>query len=154
MIFIYCDVGNDMSQSKAKKVMIGETAGSRACEPGTELEAVKDAPEKLDRMLHNARLASEFLKALSHETRLLLLCLLSERERSVTDLENALSLRQPTISQQLARLRLDGLVTTRRDGKTVYYSIADDDIKRVIALLYEIFCKAEGQERKNPRAWR
>jgi len=147
-------MGNDMSQSKAEKIMIGETAGFQACELGTELEAVKDVPEKLDRMLHHARLASEFLKALSHETRLLLLCLLSEKERSVTDLENALSLRQPTISQQLARLRLDGLVTTRREGKTVYYSIADDDIKRVIALLYEIFCKAEGQERKNPRAWR
>ena len=105
-------------------------------------------------MLHNARLASEFLKALSHETRLLLLCLLSEKEHSVTDLENTLSLRQPTVSQQLARLRLDGLVTTRREGKTVYYNIADDDIKRVIALLYEIFCKGEGRERKSPRSWR
>ena len=94
---------------------------------------------QLDRMVQNARLASEFLKALSHETRLLLLCLLSEKERSVTELENLLSLRQPTVSQQLGRLRLDGLVTTRREGKAVYYSIADDDIKRVIALLYEIF---------------
>ncbi len=109
---------------------------------------------KLDGMVHNARLASEFLKALSHETRLLLLCLLAEKERSVTELENILSLRQPTVSQQLGRLRLDGLVTTRREGKTVYYNIADDDIKRVIALLYEIFCKEEGQDRKNPRAWR
>jgi DNA-binding transcriptional ArsR family regulator len=108
---------------------------------------------QLERMTHNARLASEFLKALSHETRLLILCLLVSGERSVTDLENALALRQPTVSQQLARLRLDGLVTTRREGKTVYYSIADDDIKRVIALLYDIFCK-EGQERKSPRAWR
>ncbi len=134
--------------------MISKAAGSHAEELRTEPETVKEVPEQLDRMLHNARLASEFLKALSHETRLLLLCLLSEKERSVTDLENTLSLRQPTISQQLARLRLDGLVTTRRDGKTVYYSIADDDIKRVIALLYEIFCKGEGQERKNPRAWR
>jgi len=120
----------------------------------TEDKAEHECELKLDRMMDNARLASEFLKALSHETRLLLLCLLSEKERSVTDLENSLSLRQPTISQQLARLRLDGLVTTRRDGKTVYYSIADDDIKRVIALLYEIFCKDKGHERKNPRDWR
>ncbi|MBJ7534237.1 helix-turn-helix transcriptional regulator [Rhodomicrobium vannielii ATCC 17100] len=121
---------------------------------GVKSEERADGPPKLDDMVRNARLATDFLKALSHETRLLLLCLLSEGERSVTDLENSLSLRQPTISQQLARLRLDGLVTTRRDGKTVYYSIADEDIKRVIALLYEIFCKGPGQERKSPRDWR
>ncbi len=133
--------------------MTSEAVSNHAAEVGTEPEAAEEGSQKLDRMLHNARVASEFLKALSHETRLLLLCLLSEKERSVTDLENSLSLRQPTVSQQLARLRLDGLVTTRREGKTVYYSIADDDIKRVIALLYEIFCKGEGQERK-PRSWR
>ncbi|ADP69861.1 regulatory protein ArsR [Rhodomicrobium vannielii ATCC 17100] len=121
---------------------------------GDTLQEAADCPPKLDDMMRNARLATDFLKALSHETRLLLLCLLSEGERSVTDLENTLSLRQPTISQQLARLRLDGLVSTRRDGKTVYYRIADEDIKRVIALLYEIFCKGPGQERKSPRDWR
>jgi DNA-binding transcriptional ArsR family regulator len=121
---------------------------------GGKLEESIDGSPKLDDMMRNARLATDFLKALSHETRLLLLCLLSEGERSVTDLENTLSLRQPTISQQLARLRLDGLVSTRRDGKTVYYRIADEDIKRVIALLYEIFCKGPGQERKSPRDWR
>jgi DNA-binding transcriptional ArsR family regulator len=134
--------------------MTSEVLGSHPEELGTEPETASEVPEKLDRMLHNARFASEFLKALSHETRLLLLCLLSEKEHSVTDLENTLSLRQPTVSQQLARLRLDGLVTTRREGKTVYYNIADDDIKRVIALLYEIFCKGEGREQKSPRSWR
>jgi DNA-binding transcriptional ArsR family regulator len=121
---------------------------------GEETQETFDSAEKLERMAHNAGHASEFLKALSHETRLLLLCLLSDGERSVTELENSLALRQPTISQQLGRLRLDGLVTTRRDGKTVYYSIADDDIKRVIALLYDIFCKKEGSQCKGPRAWR
>ncbi len=134
--------------------MTTEKASLPVEELDAEDETADDCALQLDRMMHNARLASEFLKALSHETRLLLLCLLTEKERSVTDLENTLSLRQPTISQQLARLRLDGLVTTRREGKTVYYNIADDDIKRVIALLYQIFCKEKGQERKNPRAWR
>jgi DNA-binding transcriptional ArsR family regulator len=134
--------------------MTSEAVGSHAEDLETEPETAGEGPKQLDRMLHSARLASEFLKALSHETRLLLLCLLSEKERSVTDLENILSLRQPTVSQQLARLRLDGLVATRREGKTVYYSITDDDIKRVIALLYEIFCQGEGQERKSPRSWR
>ena len=71
----------------------------------------------------------------------MLLCLLSERERSVTELENVLSLRQPTVSQQLARLRLDGLVNTRRDGKTIYYSLASDDVRQVISVIYAIFCE-------------
>ena len=99
------------------------------------------------KIMQNARRASEFLKALAHETRLLLLCLLSERERSVSELENLLSLRQPTVSQQLARLRLDGLVTTRRDGKTIYYRINDDDVRRVIAVMYDIFCR-DGKEKR------
>ena len=77
----------------------------------------------------------------------LLLRLFSERERSVTELENLLSLRQPTVSQQLARLRLDGLVATRRDGKTIYYRINDDDVRRVISVVYDIFCR-EGKTRR------
>ncbi len=105
--------------------------------------AGEDAPE-LDRMMRKARNASDFLKALAHETRLLLLCYLAERERSVTELEEILSLRQPTVSQQLARLRLDGLVTTRREGKTIYYRIADERLHRVIALIYDMFCRENG----------
>ena len=58
---------------------------------------------------------------------------------SVTDLENILALRQPELSQQLARLTLDGLVSTRRDGKIIYYSIANEDIRRAIMLVYEVF---------------
>lgn len=102
---------------------------------------------QIEKMFASARRASDFLKALAHETRLLLLCLLSERERSVTELENILCLRQPTVSQQLARLRLDGLVTTRRDGKTIYYRINDDDVNRVIAIIYDIFCR-DGKEKR------
>jgi DNA-binding transcriptional ArsR family regulator len=97
---------------------------------------------ELSEMKRNAQTASDFLKTLSHESRLLLLCLLAERERSVTELEQVLALRQPTVSQQLARLRLDGLVTTRRDGKTIYYSVADERAKRFIRLIYDTFCKA------------
>lgn len=106
-------------------------------------DELRNGPEvspELDALMRNARDASDFLKALSHESRLLLLCLLAERERSVTELENILSLRQPSVSQQLARLRLEDLVTTRRDGKTVYYSLANDDVRRVISVIYDIFC--------------
>lgn len=114
------------------------------------LSDVETSP-RLERLMRSARKASDFLKALSHENRLLLLCILAEKERSVGELENILSLRQPTVSQQLARLRYDDLVTTRRDGKTVYYSIADDDVRRVISVIYDIFCaEGVGPETKKP----
>lgn len=109
----------------------------------TKLETVETpalSPD-IDKMLGKARRASDFLKALSHENRLLLLCLIAEKERSVGDLENILSLRQPTVSQQLARLRLDGLVTTRRDGKAIFYSLANEDVRQVISVIYQIFCE-------------
>ena len=102
-----------------------------------------DADGKPDvaRMMQNARNASDYLKALAHESRLMLLCFLAQKECSVSELETLLALRQPTVSQQLARLRADGLVATRRDGKTIYYSLADNDTRHVIQLIYDKFCK-------------
>jgi DNA-binding transcriptional ArsR family regulator len=114
----------------------------------TELRDGAEYSPELDRLMRKARKASNFLKALSHENRLLLLCLLAERERSVTELENILSLRQSAVSQQLARLRYDGMVDTRRDGKTIYYSLADDDVRQVIAVVYGIFCSSDGEQAK------
>ncbi len=105
-----------------------------------EVRSGEEVSPQLDELMRKARKASDFLKALSHESRLLLLCLLAEKERSVSDLETILALRQPTVSQQLARLRLDGLVNARRDGKTVYYSIASDDVRQVLSIIYQIFC--------------
>jgi DNA-binding transcriptional ArsR family regulator len=100
----------------------------------------KVASTDLDMMVDRAKQASDFLKALSHETRLLILCLLSEGEKSVTNLEELLELRQSTVSQQLARLRLDGLVETKRDGKTIYYSLANDDVRKILGAVYDVFC--------------
>lgn len=100
-----------------------------------------EASDELTRIVENAKTASDYLKALSHESRLIILCILAEGEKSVTELEQILALRQPTISQQLARLRMDNLVATRRDGKTVYYKLANDDVKRVIEAVYDVFCR-------------
>jgi DNA-binding transcriptional ArsR family regulator len=122
-------------------MITGMTMTKDAISLPDHLEAELRTAREFETILRNARQASDFLKALAHETRLLLLCLLASRERSVTELENILSLRQATVSQQLARLRLDGLVTTRRDGKVIYYSIDDNDLKRVISLIFEIFCR-------------
>lgn len=80
------------------------------------LEGANRLPE-LERMVGNAKRASDFLKALAHESRLVILCILAEGEKSVSELEDILKLRQPTVSQQLARLRADRLVATRRNGK-------------------------------------
>ena len=101
-----------------------------------------DRSRELDRMVGNAKRASEFLKALAHENRLMILCILAEGEKSVSELEDFLTLRQPTVSQQLARLRADGLVSTRRDGKTIYYSLASEEARTVIGAIYDVFCRA------------
>lgn len=112
-----------------------------------ELSSSTELSPRLDQLMRNARSASDFLKALSHENRLLLLCLLAEKERSVGELENLLAMSQSSVSQQLARLRYDNLVTTRRDGKTIFYSIANENVRSVIALIYDIFCEGEQKPR-------
>ena len=104
------------------------------------LRRPKKAGPDIDLLLENARAASDFLKALSHEARLVILCLLAEGEKSVTEIERILDLRQPAVSQQLARLRADNLVETRRDGKNIYYSLARPEVRQVIEALHDAFC--------------
>ena len=94
-------------------------------------------------MAANALRASDLLKTLANPHRLLILCHLAEGELSVGELEQLLKLRQPTLSQQLARLREDRLVDTRRAGKMIYYRIASNDARRIIELLYELFCTTD-----------
>jgi len=99
--------------------------------------------DELDRMMDNATRATNYLKAISHEGRLMLLCHLASGEKSVTELEELLSARQAAVSQQLGRLRLEGLVQPRREGKTIYYSLTDDKSRKIIGLVYELFCKTD-----------
>lgn len=94
-------------------------------------------------MAANSARASDFLKALAHESRLMILCILADGEKSVSELETLLALRQPTVSQQLSRLRADGLVSTRRDGKTIYYSLASEEARVVIGAVYDAFCRKQ-----------
>jgi len=104
------------------------------------------AEEELDRMVDNATTASNFLKAISHEGRLMILCHLVTGEKSVTELEELLSARQAAVSQQLSRLRLEGLVIPRRDGKAIYYRLADDRPRRILEVVYELFCAEDEQD--------
>ena len=100
-------------------------------------------PQSLDDFHRHACNAAEFLKAISHEGRLMILCHLVSGEKSVTELEELLSARQAAVSQQLSRLRLEGLVVPRREGKAIYYRLADDKPKRMLECVYELFCQDE-----------
>lgn len=92
------------------------------------------------RLRHAAAAAVSALKVLGNEDRLLLLCQLSQGERCVSELEEALGIRQPTLSQQLGVLRNEGTVTTRREGKNIYYSVAEPGTLEILALLYRLYC--------------
>ena len=96
-----------------------------------------------DLLRHGAGQAVGVLKLLASEDRLLLLCQLSQGEMCVGDLEQALDIRQPTLSQQLGVLRNEGIVNTRRDGKRIYYSVADPKVMQLLAVLYRLYCPKE-----------
>lgn len=98
------------------------------------------APLDIARLRSAAHDASALLRALANEDRLLILCQLTQGEMSVGELEAQLDIRQPTLSQQLAVLRSEALVSTRRDGKRIYYSVADGAVLAVLACLYDQFC--------------
>lgn len=97
---------------------------------------------KLDvmRMRSAAGTACARLRTLANEDRLMLLCQLSQGEHSVGELESLLDIRQPTLSQQLGVLRNEGLVNTRREGKYIYYSVAEADVLALLKTLYTLYC--------------
>jgi DNA-binding transcriptional ArsR family regulator len=108
------------------------------------------SPENFTVLMEQARKASELLKALSHESRLLILCLLAEGEKSVSELEDIMNMPQAAVSQQLARLRFDGLVKTRREGRAIIYSIASAEVSSVVDTLYQLFCAPVRQNESEP----
>jgi DNA-binding transcriptional ArsR family regulator len=94
----------------------------------------------MERMNAAADAASELLKALANRHRLLLLCQLIEGERSVGELADFLGIRDSTVSQHLALLRRDGLVSARRDGQTIWYSISSGPARAILETLYNVYC--------------
>ena len=91
-----------------------------------------------DISLENVKVASDFLKVLGNENRLIILCALSKHELKVGEMEQLLGIRQPTLSQQLARLRAKDLVHTRRVSKEVFYSLASSEAQKTIEFLFEL----------------
>ena len=104
------------------------------------MESAVNQNSTLELMRANARDAAQLLKALANESRLLILCHLDGKELSVTELNSYLDLSQSALSQHLAVLRRDGLVSTRRESQTIYYSLCGDTARRVIRTLHEMYC--------------
>ena len=97
-------------------------------------------------MQNHAGEAARLMKALGNESRLMILCLLAEGEYSVGELNAAVALSQSALSQQLARLRQQGLVKTRRESQTIYYSLIDGPANKVIHLLHDIYCPTDTRQ--------
>jgi ArsR family transcriptional regulator, virulence genes transcriptional regulator len=106
----------------------------------------------MQELIANSQEAEELLKALANGHRLMLLCELKDGERSVSALESVVPLTQSAVSQHLAKLRESGIVATRREAQTIYYSLADRRVARLIEVLHELFCApAKTKTRTKPK---
>lgn len=102
---------------------------------------VAATPLNISQMRKSAGTATAMLRVLANEDRLLLLCQLTQGEKCVSELEELLDIYQPTLSQQLGILRNEGLVSTRREGKNIYYRVVDRKELLLLNTLYELFCQ-------------
>lgn len=103
--------------------------------------------EDMEQMRIHATDAAGLMKALGNESRLLILCTLAAGERSVGELNDVVPLSQSALSQQLARLRQQGLVETRRESQTIFYTLSPGPVDRVIHLLHDIYCGVPGTDK-------
>jgi|TARA_B110000114_G_scaffold127119_1_gene133113 DNA-binding transcriptional ArsR family regulator len=100
----------------------------------------QDAMKAASDLKTNAKIAATMMKSMANESRLLILCNLEGKELSVTELNDHLALSQSALSQHLAVLRKSGLVVTRRESQTIYYSLSDGRSSKVIKTLHELYC--------------
>ncbi len=100
-----------------------------------------------EQMAAAAAQASELMRTLGHKDRLMILCHLISGEKSVGSLADLLEIPQSPLSQHLARMRKENLVTTRREAQTIFYSIASDEAKRMVELMHELYCSKSGKQR-------
>ena len=101
----------------------------------------------VEQMREAAGQATAMLRVLANEDRLMLLCQLTQGEACVSELEQSLGIRQPTLSQQLAILRTEEIVSTRREGKKIFYRVSDARAVSVLATLYGLYCPAPDSKR-------
>lgn len=98
----------------------------------------------LDQMAQSADRASALMKTLGHRDRLMILCQLADGEKSVGQVADLLEIPQSPLSQHLSRMRKEGLVETRREAQTIYYSLKSGEASRIVEVLYELFCESDG----------
>ncbi len=98
----------------------------------------------LKQMAQSASRASNLMKTLGHKDRLMILCHLADGEKSVGQIADLLQISQSPLSQHLSRMRKEGLVETRREAQTIYYSLKSGETSRIVEVLYELFCAPEG----------
>jgi DNA-binding transcriptional ArsR family regulator len=119
-----------------------DRSGSEAVIPGVDPTSEAALSGLVGALSDHAEPAAALLKALSHEGRLMILCHLAAGEKSVGELERLIGQRQAAVSQQLARLRLEGLVSTRRDGKAIHYALRDPRVATLLSCLPGLFGRA------------
>lgn len=115
-------------------------------DPIASEDSPQDGKPSLTTMRQAACAASELLKNLANDHRLMILCMLAEREMSVSEISQHIDLGQSPLSQHLARLRSDGLVKTRKVAQHVFYSLDSEEAKAVIQTLYTLYCSPEGMQ--------
>jgi DNA-binding transcriptional ArsR family regulator len=98
----------------------------------------------LKQMAQSATRASGLMKTLGHKDRLMILCHLADGEKSVGQIADLLEISQSPLSQHLSRMRKEGLVDTRREAQTIYYSLKSGEASRIVEVLYELYCAPEG----------
>jgi DNA-binding transcriptional ArsR family regulator len=94
----------------------------------------------LDKMQQSAKAATDLLKLLGHPDRLMVLCQLKTGEQSVGELSRNLGIKQSPLSQHLARMRHEGVVESRREAQTIYYSISGEKVTKIVGVLYDLYC--------------
>lgn len=98
----------------------------------------------LEQMSRSAERASSLMKTLGHRDRLMILCHLAGGEKSVGQIADLLEISQSPLSQHLSRMRKEGLVETRREAQTIYYTLKSGEAGRIVEVLYELFCTPKG----------
>ena len=98
----------------------------------------------LKQMAQSADRASSLMKTLGHKDRLMILCHLAEGEKSVGQIAQILEISQSPLSQHLSRMRKEGLVDTRREAQTIFYSLKSGEASKIVEVLYELFCASDG----------
>ena len=104
----------------------------------------RDADIDLNQMAKSADRASSLMKTLGHKDRLMILCHLADGEKSVGEIADLLEISQSPLSQHLSRMRKEGLVDTRREAQTIYYSLKSGEASKIVRVLYDLFCAPEG----------